>query len=187
MRRTATDCTPARRQRRLDLAPQHGRKLEAHNAVEHAACLLCIHQVDIYAARPLYSRHNSRSGNFVKNNAAGMRCLQTQHLEQMPGNGFTFTVFIGSQPHTFCLSRFGSQLIYQFFLFLRDFVYRPEAVCYIYTEILFLEVAYVSVAGQYLVVIPQKLADGLGLGGGLNDYQIFLHNPLCPFMILGQM
>ena len=116
-----------------------------------------------------------------------MLCLQPQHLKQMPGNGFPFTVLIGSQPHTFCLSRFGSQLIHQFFLFLRDFVYRLEAVCYIYTEILFLEVAYVSVTGQYLVFIPQKLADSLGLGGGLNDYQIFLHNPLCPFMILGQM
>ena len=72
------------RQRRLHLAPQHGRQLEAHNAVEHTACLLGIHQVQVDAAGMLDGSENGRLRNLVEHDAVGLLLVETQHFAQMP-------------------------------------------------------------------------------------------------------
>ena len=41
---------------------------------------------------------DGRLGNFVEDNAAGLFGREPQDFGQMPGNGFSFPVFIGSEP-----------------------------------------------------------------------------------------
>ena len=72
------------RKRRLHLAPQHGRELEAHDAVEHAACLLGVHEVHVQMARVLDSGENCRLRDFVEYDAVGRRLVQSEHFAKVP-------------------------------------------------------------------------------------------------------
>ena len=164
-----------RRQTRLDLLPQHGRKLETYQTVQHAACLLRIDQIHIDRTRLLDCTEDSLLCNLVEHNSFGRRYGQTQHLGQVPSDSLSLAVLIGSQPDGFdamCqLTQFGHHL----FLIIGDFVDRAETTIEIDTQILLRQVANMAEARLYNVVLTQKFLDRLGLGRRLDDYQIFLH------------
>ena len=48
-----------------------------------------------------------RFGNFMKHNSIGFFRVQTKHFTEVTGNGFTFAVFIGSEPN--CVSCFNGR------------------------------------------------------------------------------
>ena len=72
------------RECRLHLSPEHGRELEAHDAVEHAAGLLCVHEVHVQMARVFYCRENGRLRDLMEDNAVGGRLVQSEHFAKVP-------------------------------------------------------------------------------------------------------
>ena len=72
------------RQRWLDLAPQHRRELEAHQTVQHAACLLCVYEVHVQPSGVLDRLQDGRLGDFVEHDTVCIGLVQTQHLAQVP-------------------------------------------------------------------------------------------------------
>ena len=89
---------------------------------------------------------DGRLGDFVEDNAAGMLRRQSERFGQVPGNGLSFTVFIGSQPHCSGLGGRCSQFRHRLLLVGGNFVLRQEAVFDIDAQALFLQVPDVSEA-----------------------------------------
>ena len=158
----------------LDLAPEHGTEFEAHDAVQHSACLLCVDQVEVYLPRVLDGIQYGGLCDFVEDDAAGILRLEVKHFVEVPADGFSLAVFIGCQPHHRCYLCLFSQQGYHLQLVGRHFVLRFECLL-IYAERLLLQVAYVSVAGQDLIFISQEFLDGFSLCGALYNNKILLH------------
>ena len=45
------------------------------------------------------SLQNGWLGDFVEHDTVCLLAVKTQHLTQVPGDGFSLTVFIGCEPH----------------------------------------------------------------------------------------
>ena len=80
-----------------DFAPQQRAQLIAYDAVQNAACLLCINHIHVNAARMLDSVLDSGSGNLMKFNAAGRCRVDAQNKCQMPADCFTLAVRVSCQ------------------------------------------------------------------------------------------
>ena len=132
------------RQSRFHLAPQYGRKLEAHNTVQNAACLLRIDKIHVKVSWMLYCRKDGRLCNLMEYDTVGRSLIQAQHLAQMPRNSLSLAVLIGCEPHLVCLLCALTQFLYKFFLVLRYDVCWLQRVL-VYADFLLLKVAYVSV------------------------------------------
>ena len=72
------------REQWLDLSPEHRREIEAHQPVEHAACLLRIGKVHIEVTRMLYSVKYGVLGNLMEDDTACLLLIQSEHFTQMP-------------------------------------------------------------------------------------------------------
>ena len=153
------------RQCGLDFAPEHGRQLEAHDAVEHAACLLCIDEVDIDVARCLDGVQDGALCDFVEDDAARACRVEPEDLCQMPRDGFSLAVFIGCEPHGLGLGCFALELGDELALVGGHFIVGREAVCDVYAEVFLFQVSDVSIARHYFVILAEEFLDGLGLGG----------------------
>ena len=81
------------------LAPENGRELEAHDAVEDTPSLLGIDQPHIYLPRMLDGFEDCGFGDFVENDATSGFGTQFQDFLQMPRDGFSLAVFIGGEPY----------------------------------------------------------------------------------------
>ena len=125
---------------------------DIYNTVEYASRLLGIDQVEVDAARLLNGFEYGVFGNFMEDDASGMFRFQFQHFVQMPGNGLSFAVLIGSQPDGFCLLCLFFQLCNERLLIRRYLIVWFKTVIDIYTEVFLLQVAYVTIAGQHLEV-----------------------------------
>ncbi len=88
-----------RRERRFHLFPQHGRELEADDAVQHAARLLGVHQIHVDGARGLYRAEYGGFGDLVEHDSLGLVDGQIEHLGEVPRYGLSLAVLIGRQPH----------------------------------------------------------------------------------------
>ena len=87
------------RERRLYFAPEDWRQLEAHKAVEHTAGLLRVYEIHVQVSWIAYGIHDGRLGDFVEHDTAGLLLVQTEHLAQMPRDGFSLAVLIGCEPY----------------------------------------------------------------------------------------
>ena len=163
------------RQCRLDLLPEHGRKLEAYDAVEHAARLLGVDEVDVDVARVGDGVDNGVLGDFVEDDAAGVFGLETEHIIEMPGNGLTLAVLIGSEPHHLCVVGGFLEVAHKLLLIGRHFIFRLERIVHINAEILFAQVANMTVARHYFIVFTKKFLYCLSLGRRFDNHQIFNH------------
>ncbi len=153
------------RQGGLDFLPQHGRQLEAHDAIEHTARLLGVDEVDVDVAGILDGVEDGVLGDFVEDDAAGVGRLELQHLEQVPGNGLPLAVLIGSQPDGLGLLGAFLQLGHEGLLVVGNLVDGREAVVDIDAEILLFQIADMSVARHHLEVRPEEFPDGLRFCG----------------------
>ncbi len=168
----------AGRKRRLDFLPQHRRELEAHDAVEHAAGLLCVDEVEVDVARVGYGVEDGILGDFVEYDAAGILRLEFQHFVEVPGDSFPFAVLIGSEPYGLGLAGVFAEFGHKGFLVVGNFVDGLETVAFsrdVDAEIFFGQVANVAVARLHKEVGPEKFSDGLGFGRRLYDNKIFRH------------
>ena len=149
--------------------PQHGRKAETHQAIEHAARLLRIYQVEIDRTRMLNGVEDGRFRNFVEYNAARGGRIEFKDFRKVPRDGFSLAVLIGSQPNGFAFLGLCAQITNDFLLIVGNYIDGRKSFR-VYTEILFRQIADVSEAGHDLKVVAEKAFDGLGLRGALHDH-----------------
>ena len=162
------------RERRFDLLPEYRREFESDQPVEYTPCLLCIDEVHVDGARILDGGHDGALGNFVENDAPRLVYRQAEHLCQVPGDGFPFAVFIGCEPNPFGLLRTLGERFDEFLLVGRYLVIGFEVVVYGDAELLFREVADVTVARHDGVVLAEEFFDGFRLCRRLDDDEVFV-------------
>ena len=158
------------RQARFDFTPQDGREFKSHNAVEHTAGLLGIHQVQVDVAGMLDGIQDGGLGNLVENDTACVVGRQAKHLEQVPGNGFSLAVFITREPHDVGLGGLILELLDLFLFVFRNLINRLKAVFHINTKVFLVQVTDVAKTRHHLVIIAQKLLDGFSLCRRLDYY-----------------
>ena len=163
------------RQAALDLAPQKGRQAIADDAVQDTARLLRVYQVDVDVARMLNTVAHALLGDLIEGHALVFALLEVQKGLQMPGDRFSLAVRVGCEVDKIgflgCLAQLGDDLI----LSLDRPVFRLKIVLEIHAHGLSRQVTQMSHRGFDDVVAAQILANGLGLGWGLHDYQ-FRHS-----------
>ena len=93
---------------------------------------------------------------------------ETQHFGQVPCDGLSFAVFIGSEPNGFVLGQLG-QFVDHLLLVARDFVDGREAVVDMDAEVLLGEVADVSETRFDDEILTEELLDGFRFRRGLDD------------------
>ncbi len=166
----------------LYLSPQYGREFKPYNTVEHSSCLLSVYQILVDAAGGFDGLLNGVFGDFVEHNAFGLLFFEVQRIKQMPGNGLSLAVLIGSKPYSFCFFGRGLEFGDDFLLIGRDLVDGCETILYIYAEIFFLEIANMPIAGHDVKVFSEKLLYGLCFCRRLDDYQVFIHSNTLSFL-----
>ena len=140
-----------------DALPQHGRELEAHDTVEDAACLLRIDKIHVHLTWVLQGVEEGFGGDLVEDDTAGLLWLELEGFAQVPSDGFSFAVFIGSEVDEVGFLSCGFEFTYEGLFVLGDDVLGAELVLDIHTEGMLLEVAHVTGAGHYLIVVQLVL------------------------------
>ena len=153
----------------LDLLPQDGGEFEADQTVEDATGLLGLDQVHVDVAGIFDGLEDGVLRDFVEDDTAGLLLREAEGLAQMPGNGLSFTVFIGSQPYGVGFLRGGGQIGHRLFLVGRNFILREETMFDIDAQSCFLEVTDVAETGFYGITFAEKLLNRLGLGRRLHN------------------
>ena len=158
--------TPCR-ERGTDALPQYGRELEAHDTVEDAACLLRIDKIHVHLTWVLQSMEEGFGGDLVEDDTAGLLWLELEGFAQMPSDGFSFAVFIGSEVDEVGFLCCGFEFAHQALLVLGDDVLGAEVILYIHAEGMLLEVTHMARTGHDLIVVQlmffEKARDQLGL------------------------
>ena len=95
---------PTRTQFGPDFAPQHRAQVESHEAVQNAARLLGVHQINVHLTWRFNGLQNGGLGDLRKHDALGLLGLQSQRLHEVPADGLSFPVLIRREPH--CLRLF---------------------------------------------------------------------------------
>ena len=169
-----------------DLAPQEGRDLVAHEAVEDAARFLGVHQLRIELAGIVERPGDGLRRDLVEHHALD-RDLRLEHLVQMPGDGLAFAVLVGCEQQFVGLFEQLFQLGDLLLLVGVDHVVGLEARFDVHGELrvgaLFHrrgqlgglgEVANMADGGLYGVVRSEIAADGASLRWRLHDHK-FAH------------
>ena len=126
------------RQGGLDFLPEHGRQLEADDAVEHTARLLGVDAVDVDRARIGDGVEYGALGNLVEDYAARVLGLQTEHLIEVPGDGLSLAVLIGCEPDGLGFGGVFLEFGHELSLVVGYFVDGREAVVNVYAELFLL-------------------------------------------------
>ena len=98
----------------------------------------------------------------MERDAARTCLVEAQGLGQMPRDGFSLAVLIGSQPDNL---GFGCKFLefgYNFLFVVRNYVLRGEPSFYIYAELLFLQIPDMPFACFHSETRPEKPLDGPG-------------------------
>ena len=77
------------------LAPEQRTKLVAHDTVQHASCLLCIHTIQIDWPRLLHCCLYSRLRDLIEYDTAVILSIESQKMRKMPGNRLSLAIRIG--------------------------------------------------------------------------------------------
>ncbi len=165
------------------LVPQQRRDLIAHQAVEHAAGLLRVHQVLVDLARMQEGLLHRALGDLVEGDAmegdAALLFLLAaaavfgKLFRQMGGDGLALAVRVGRQIHGGRRLRHLLQLGDDLFLAGNDHVVRLEVVLDVHAQDALGQVLDVAERGLDFVVLPQILVDRLRLGRRFDDDQRF--------------
>ena len=131
------------------LLPEDGGEFESHQAVQHAPCLLGVHQVHVQLARVVHRVQDGVFGDLVENNPAGFVLGDFKGVGEMPGYGFSLAVFIGSEPDGVGLVGQTLQVGHHPFLVVGHHVLRSKTVVQVYAEGLFLKIPDMSETGFY--------------------------------------
>ena len=162
-----------------DLFPQQRGELVAHDPVQDPSGLLGVHQVLVNVPVGGDGLIDHPLGNLVEGHPPGLVAGEAQQLPQVPADGLPLTVRVGGQIHIFtALGRF-LQVVDDVFFALDGAVVGFKVVLEVHAESTLGQVPQVTHAGLHLVIRPQVLANGFGLGRGLHDHEIcFCHGIL---------
>ena len=163
----------------LDLLPQQGTELIAHQPVQNTPGLLGIHQilVDVPGIFDALADHVLR--DLIEGDPLCFLVRQIQQALEMPADGLALAVRVGCEVHG--IRRLGGffQVGNDGFLPLDGLVDRLEVIVYIHAEFAFLQVPEMAHAGLYLIVLAQIFSNGFGLRRRLHDDQaLFCHSYL---------
>ncbi len=163
---------PPCRQTAVDFSPKDGGELEAYQAVQYAACLLGVYKVHVYVTRILDGAKNSVFGDFVEDYSAYFFLWNFKYIRKMPRDGFSFAVLIGCEQNQLGFICKFFQLRHHPLLFIRNYIFRLESILYIYTKLLFMKVADMSVTRFHGVFFSKKTLYGFCLCRRLYYYKL---------------
>ena len=132
------------REARANTPPEHRRKFETDQAIEHAAGLLRVDKIEVDVSRMGNGIEDGGLGDFMENNALGFLRIDFQHLCQVPRDGFSLAVLIGCEPHGLTFPGLCAKFFDHVFLVVRNLILRLEGF-EVNAEVFLLQVAYVSV------------------------------------------
>ena len=164
----------------LDLAPEEGRQLIAHNPIQNPAGLLGVDQILVNAAGVLDALGDHLFGDLVEGNPLGLLIVQLQQLLQMPGDGLALPVRVRGQ-----IDGLGG--LGFFFQFADQFLFIPDgdipglkAVLNIHAHLALGQIPQVAHGGGHLIVAAQIFFNGFGFRRRLDDHQVlrFCHGVL---------
>ena len=165
---------PSGGQAPTDLLPKQGAQLIAHNAVQNAPGLLSVHQIVINATGRFNGLGDHIFRNLIERHPQCLLIGDVQQSFQMPGNGLAFPVRVGCQIDVLAaLGRF-FQIGNDRFLALHGDIVGFKIIFKIDAHLAFGQVPQVTHAGLDLILGPQILANGFGLGRRLHDHKIRL-------------
>ena len=160
----------------FDFLPEHGRELETHEAVEDAARLLGVDEVDVDVARVGDGVEDGVLGDFVEDDAAGVFRFEPEHFVEVPRDGLTLAVFIGGEPYGLGLRGGFLELGHERLLVGGNLIDGFELLIQVYGNVALTQVADVSVARHHLVVFSKKFFYGFRLCRRLHYHEILYHN-----------
>ena len=158
-----------RTQPALDLAPQEGRQLVAHDTVEDAARLLRVDQINVDVARVGDAVLDRLLCNLVESYALGILILKPEQLLDVPRNGLALAVRVGCEINEIAFADFTADFFDDFILTFDRHIFRLEIMLNIDAHFLFRQVAQMPHRSLDHIIRPEVLADGLCLGGRLHD------------------
>ena len=159
----------------FDVFPEERGDLVSHEAVEHAAGLLGVEQVDVEVARMIQRLMYGTGGDFVELDTLDVRIFVLQEFGDVPRDGFPFAVGVGGEEDGVHLGSRVAQGLHDLFLALDDFVFRGEIVGFIHADVAFGKIPDMAHAGLHQIAGAQKFFDGLHLGGRFDDNETFAH------------
>ena len=156
-----------------DLPPQQRRDLVADDAVEDPPGLLGVHPVDVDRVRVLERLLDLGLGDGVEDDAAGLVVGDAQGFLQVPGDRLALAVQVGGEVDVLAAS------LASFFSSLTTLP-RLSRTSYSGSKVLrstpmplLRQVADVAHRRLHDVVVAEVLVDRLGLGGRLDDHEVF--------------
>ena len=144
---------PARRKPLAHLAPEQRTQLVAHDAIQHAPCLLCIHPVEIDRMRILHRCLDRRLRDLIEDDPAVIRSIQPQYVCQMPGNRFSLTIRIGCEIDLVGLPGFLLQFLNEIALAADVDIARREIMLHIDAELALWQIPQVPHRGTYDIIL----------------------------------
>ncbi len=161
-----------RRFRAGQLAPQHGRQVEADQIIQRAAGQIGIDQRLVDLARLLHRLGHRGLGDGVEGHAidraAFFQC-RLQRLQQVPTDRLAFAVGVGSKDESLVVLQRVADRLEVLLAVAGDFPLHREFTVGIDAAVLGRQVADVAKAGQHAIVAAEVFLDGLGLGRGFDD------------------
>ena len=160
----------------LDVLPEDGGNLVAHEPVEHSSGLLRANQVLVDGARVLQRFFHCAGGDLVELNAADVGVLALDELGHVPADGLALAVRVGREVDVVrCLGGL-AQAAHNVLFALDDLVARQVAVLLVQAHVALGKIAHVAHGGLHDIVLAEEFADGLHLCRGLNDDEVFCHD-----------
>ncbi len=160
----------------LHVLPEDGRNFVADEPVEHAARLLRTHEIGVDGPGVLQGLMHRAGGDLVELNAADVLVLALDELGHVPANGLPLAIRVRGEVDAIGGLGGLAQPADDVLLALDDLVARFVAVLLVQAHVALGQVAHVAHGGFHGVILAQELADGLHLGGRLNDDEVFWHD-----------
>ena len=149
----------------LDGLPQQGRNLVAHQSVQHAARLLRVKKMPVELARIGQRFLDGLGRNFVKLDAFDVLGLVADQFRHMPGNGLSLAVGVGGKVYGVGLGGRSAQFADNILFVVDNLIVRRKIIGLVHAKRAGRQVAHMAHTGLHHVLRPQKLLDGLHLGG----------------------
>ena len=165
------------------LGPQQRADLVAHEAVEHAARLLGVHQLQVDGARLFHRGLDGLRGDLVELHAAVGGGIDLENVGKVPGDGLALAVRVGCENDLGRAARLLADAVEDLPSAADGDVARLEIVLHVHADLALGQIAHMAVAGFHFVAPAQELADGLGLRGRLHDDQFIFAGGSCHFPI----
>ncbi len=110
-------------------------------------------------------------GDLMKLDAAFLRCINIQHIGQMPGNGLSLAVRVGREVNDIRALGFLANAGQNIAPSPNGDILHGKVVAGVYADLRFGQIADVPLRGLDLIALSQKFFDGLRLGRRFHDHQ----------------